>query len=117
MKLQELQKYFDDAKSNKIRFEGVCHDCEAPVCVNADMEQDGKMTVSGGALYYPQVGVIDNEQTLFLKCDSCYKKDDVLKNYQECAVYSRVVGFLRPVSDWNEGKQAEFKKRKLYKNI
>lgn len=26
-------------------------------------------------------------------------------------VYSRVVGYLRPVQQWNEGKQAEFKDR------
>ena len=30
-------------------------------------------------------------------------------------VYSRVVGFYRPVSDWNDGKQQEFKERKTYK--
>lgn len=29
-------------------------------------------------------------------------------------VYSRVVGFLRPVSHWNDGKQAEFAMRKHY---
>lgn len=29
----------------------------------------------------------------------------------ECEVYSRVVGFLRPVSQWNNGKQAEFAMR------
>ncbi|WP_269539037.1 ribonucleoside triphosphate reductase [Cerasicoccus fimbriatus] len=29
----------------------------------------------------------------------------------ESEVYSRVVGYLRPVSQWNDGKQAEFRKR------
>ncbi len=29
-------------------------------------------------------------------------------------IYSRVVGFLRPVSHWNDGKQAEFELRKHY---
>ena len=29
-------------------------------------------------------------------------------------VYSRVVGFLRPVSQWNKGKQAEFEMREHY---
>jgi ribonucleoside-triphosphate reductase len=38
-----------------------------------------------------------------------------LKNYQETEVYSRVVGYLRPVSQWNEGKQQEFKDRKEFK--
>ena len=31
---------------------------------------------------------------------------------EPCEVYSRVVGFLRPVQQWNDGKQAEFKIRK-----
>ncbi len=29
-----------------------------------------------------------------------------------CEVYSRVVGYLRPVQGWNKGKQAEFALRK-----
>ena len=32
----------------------------------------------------------------------------------ECEVYSRIVGYLRPVSQWNAGKQAEFLLRKTY---
>jgi ribonucleoside-triphosphate reductase len=31
-----------------------------------------------------------------------------------CEVYSRVVGYLRPVDQWNEGKQAEFAVRKTF---
>lgn len=31
-----------------------------------------------------------------------------------CEVYSRVVGFLRPVSQWNDSKAAEFELRKTY---
>ncbi len=34
---------------------------------------------------------------------------------QPCEVYSRVVGYLRPVSQWNEAKQREFKDRKVFK--
>ncbi|MDR1789288.1 MAG: ribonucleoside triphosphate reductase [Opitutaceae bacterium] len=30
-------------------------------------------------------------------------------------IYSRVVGYLRPVQQWNEGKQAEYARRKTYK--
>ena len=29
-------------------------------------------------------------------------------------VYSRVVGFFRPVQDWNKGKKEEFANRKSY---
>lgn len=34
---------------------------------------------------------------------------------RECEVYSRVVGYLRPVSQWNAGKQEEFKMRKTFR--
>ena len=34
---------------------------------------------------------------------------------QPCEVYSRIVGYLRPINQWNEGKQEEFHKRKEYK--
>ena len=30
---------------------------------------------------------------------------------QSCEVYSRVVGYLRPVRQWNKGKKAEWKDR------
>ncbi len=33
----------------------------------------------------------------------------------ETEVYSRVVGYLRPVNQWNRGKQEEFKNRKTFK--
>ena len=32
----------------------------------------------------------------------------------KCEVFSRIVGYLRPVSQWNEGKQAEFKMRTTF---
>lgn len=31
-----------------------------------------------------------------------------------CEVYSRVVGYLRPVGSWNRGKKEEFTLRKNY---
>jgi ribonucleoside-triphosphate reductase len=33
---------------------------------------------------------------------------------QACLVYARVVGWLTPVQNWNKGKRAEFKDRKVY---
>ncbi len=29
----------------------------------------------------------------------------------ECKVYSRIVGYFRPVKQWNNGKQEEFSQR------
>ena len=31
-----------------------------------------------------------------------------------CEVFSRVVGYYRPVQNWNDGKQEEFKERTPY---
>tara|TARA_Y100000310_G_scaffold272962_1_gene288214 strand:- start:22 stop:210 length:189 start_codon:yes stop_codon:yes gene_type:complete len=33
----------------------------------------------------------------------------------KCEVYSRIVGYLRPVQQWNEGKVSEFKDRKCFR--
>lgn len=34
-----------------------------------------------------------------------------------CEVYSRVVGYLRPVQNWNKGKKEEFAMRKNIKMV
>ncbi|MBR2504720.1 MAG: hypothetical protein IKB61_02135 [Elusimicrobiaceae bacterium] len=44
---------------------------------------------------------------------------DLRKQMQEvkgskCEVYSRVVGYLRPVQNWNKGKKTEFHMRKPF---
>jgi anaerobic ribonucleoside-triphosphate reductase len=41
-----------------------------------------------------------------LECPKCNEKTEV---------YSRIVGYLRPIHQWNEGKAEEFKLRKTYK--
>jgi hypothetical protein len=42
--------------------------------------------------------------------------EEQLKNVKgtECEVYSRIVGYFRPVKQWNEGKQAEFNDRIVF---
>jgi len=44
----------------------------------------------------------------FQQCPQCGEKTEV---------YSRIVGYLRPVATWNDGKQQEFKERTPYKKI
>lgn len=53
----------------------------------------------------------------------CKNHGYIIGEHPECPkcgeateVYSRVVGFLRPVSQWNKGKQAEFEMREHYDN-
>jgi ribonucleoside-triphosphate reductase len=31
-----------------------------------------------------------------------------------CEIYSRVVGYIRPVNQWNDGKQAEYGDRVMF---
>lgn len=44
------------------------------------------------------------------------KAREELKNVKgpKCEVYSRVVGYMRPVSAWNKGKKEEYALRKTY---
>lgn len=51
----------------------------------------------------PSHGYLKGMQELCSECNA------------ETEVYSRVVGYLRPVKQWNNGKQAEFGMRKTYK--
>ncbi|MFC1728533.1 ribonucleoside triphosphate reductase [Nanoarchaeota archaeon] len=55
----------------------------------------------------PDHGYIFGEHTF---CPKCKEKGEE----KTCEVYSRVVGYLRPIKQWNEGKQEEFRERKLY---
>lgn len=32
----------------------------------------------------------------------------------ECEVYSRIVGYVRPVKNWNKGKKQEYEERQEY---
>ncbi|MDX2453592.1 ribonucleoside triphosphate reductase [Desulfosarcina sp.] len=51
----------------------------------------------------PSHGYLNGEQT---RCSHCNR---------ETEVYSRVVGYLRPVKQWNDGKQAEYYRRRPFK--
>lgn len=59
-------------------------------------------TLSPSFSVCPNHGYIKGE---VFKCPDCSS---------ETEVYSRVVGYLRPVQQWNKGKQAEFKMRSRY---
>ncbi|MDO8516599.1 MAG: anaerobic ribonucleoside-triphosphate reductase [Nanoarchaeota archaeon] len=38
-----------------------------------------------------------------------------MRERTRCEVFSRIVGYLRPVQQWNEGMQAQFADRKTFK--
>ena len=43
-------------------------------------------------------------------CPTC----ETQKKTTECEIYSRVVGYIRPVNQWNKGKQQEFRDRTTF---
>lgn len=51
----------------------------------------------------PAHGYIEGEHK---KCPTCGR---------ECEIYSRIVGYFRPISQWNLGKMEEFKSRRAFK--
>lgn len=42
------------------------------------------------------------------------KTQDKSKDKVPCEVYSRIVGYLRPTQNWNDGKRQEFADRKAF---
>lgn len=51
----------------------------------------------------PVHGYLNGEHSVCQRCGA------------ECEIYSRVVGYLRPLKQWNKGKQGEFETRKMFK--
>lgn len=39
---------------------------------------------------------------------------DTVERKIPCEVFSRIVGYIRPLQNWHQGKQQEFKDRKTF---
>ena len=91
----------------------LCRDC-AKVLEVKGKEGDKDSEIVGGKLLKYKVHDNGNadDYILIFKCDECFAKDPSLKDYQKCEVYSRVVGYIRPVQQWHKGKQQEWSERK-----
>ena len=81
-----------------------CHDCQKEIAVDGDK-------ITNGVFLVYDTGA---EKLNILKCQECYEKSPSMTNYQTCEVYSRIVGYLRPIQQWNPSKQEEFRQRKEY---
>ena len=107
MKLKRMHDLLEEHDGH-VSFDGVCHDCSAGCNIHIRAMKEG-ITITGGSVYEPE------HNKFFLKCDKCFQEHPLLENYQDCEVYARVVGYLRPVAQWNPAKKAEFKDRTMYK--
>lgn len=106
VKIEEIQALFDEAEPDQTILQfgpGNCSDCNAETTVIIELseitENKAEMLVKGGALF-------KRGKDFVVVCDKCFAKTEV---------YSRVVGYLRPVRQWNDAKRKEFNDRKMFK--
>jgi len=92
---------------DEVDFSGKCQDCDCEVKVTIKRTDEG-FVVTGGAVYET------SRDKFYLKCDECYEREPVLKDFQPCLIFSRIVGYLTPINQWNDGKKAEFSIRKTF---
>jgi Zn finger protein HypA/HybF involved in hydrogenase expression len=84
-----------------------CYDCSKKLNVSGEEIEGGKL------LKYQDEET--KEEFYIVKCDECFKNNQALTSFRDCEVYSRIVGYMRPVQQWNVGKRLEFERRKNYK--
>lgn len=86
----------------------LCWDCGQEICKGEDFmpyyEERGNCTLV----------VEEEKKQAFVKCRACHTKDPQL-HFQKCEVFSRIVGYIRPIQQWNPGKTQEWKDRVVYK--
>lgn len=79
--------------------EVVCHDCKKELKKGDDV-----------AVY----DLEEQGQGTFYKCEKCYAESKALKDFQKTEVYTRIVGYIRPIDQWNVGKAEEYKDRQEF---
>ena len=95
------QKFVEYENTDDLDFEGYCSRCGKKMTVLIEKFLDD-IKISGGALIkHPEFGDTETKMT----CDKCFAKTEV---------YSRVVGYMRPINSWNDGKLAEYSMRKTF---
>ncbi len=88
-----LGERIEDGMSIKNLVKKICESCRLPY-----------FTLTPTFSVCPNHGYISGEVPV---CDKCHSS---------CEIYSRIVGYLRPINQWNDGKLAEFDMRKTYKS-
>lgn len=103
---QLIEKY----NAGNYEFKGNCDICNCDINLSISIKEfkNGRINaeISGGA----GIGFDIEKENHFerLMCDKCFENT-------KPEIYSRVVGYLRPIKQWNTGKMAEFKARKNFK--
>lgn len=82
----------------------VCIDCKKEIKLELERTSETVLIVKNGIIARKK-----STNEVMCKCDSCFTNSGVFGGDTE--VYSRVVGYLRPVASWNGAKQSEFSMR------
>lgn len=101
--LQPLSDQIGDNQFAKLK--GECVECGEEFTMEIERTGPNGLDIKNGAVY-------KTAGEFSFKCQNCFVNNPNAGPKVE--VYSRVVGYLRPVSNWNDVKQAEFKSRKMY---
>jgi hypothetical protein len=108
LKIDDVIKHMQDSPCGE--YHGICCQCNADVSLNVNIHGES-ISIEGGAIFCPPKAWHCPDLYVF-KCQKCFDADP--KFYPKTEVYSRVVGYMRPVSQWNDGKKAEFDIRKPF---
>jgi anaerobic ribonucleoside-triphosphate reductase len=104
-----IKKLLKEAGTGCIELKGSCQSCSKEVKVFVwarDMGVEG----TGGIIVGKELDALPE-----FKCMECLNRDGGRISPTRTEVYSRVVGYLRPVKGYNKGKKEEFHMRKNYK--
>jgi ribonucleoside-triphosphate reductase len=105
--LEKFEKKFDKAEIIDIPH----YESSSYESMDRALEEIIEM-IDGGWIYEVQADeyIVDGEN---LK-EEIKGADNLPEKKQRCVVYSRVVGYLSPIRQWNKGKSEEWKDRQEY---
>ena len=106
---QKLSDWMQD--SQRVTVHADCCGCDMPVTITLERIAPDQIRVDGGAMFKPPESWHEPDEFLF-KCNGCFRDNPQFGMRTE--VYSRVVGYMRPVSQWNGAKKSEFQMRKTF---
>lgn len=100
---EELSELIGENQSAVIH--ATCMDCHKDFDIRVERTGPKTMDIQAGAIY-------KTRDEWEFKCQECFEYNP--NKGPKMLIYSRVVGYMRPVSDWNNAKREEFKMRKKY---
>jgi anaerobic ribonucleoside-triphosphate reductase len=101
--MQKISDKIGDHQFAKISVN--CMDCGIDFVLDVERISESEIKINNGA-----IGV--KKKDCLFKCSNCF--EEIPSFGEKTEVYSRVVGYLRPICQWNEAKRNEFTLRKEF---